>query len=140
MTNKADDNLDWRWIEGTVDTENEHIAIIYGDNDEVIALVAPAQEKTFVVEFKVKKKSDDPELQKIIVDALVETEEMLFEETPLAVEQQIKDLEAQGVEFIYLDKSEIARWAAAIQPLYDEYAQKYGAEWEQFLKVREPMR
>lgn len=80
------------------------------------------------------------DLQKIIVDALVETEEMLFEETPLAVEQQIKDMEAEGVEFIYLDKSEIARWAAAIQPLYDEYAQKYGAEWEQFLKIREPMR
>ena len=41
----------YKWVEGTVDTEKEHIKITYGEDPATVALVAPGEGRTFVVQF-----------------------------------------------------------------------------------------
>ncbi len=48
-------------------------------------------------------------------------------------------MKAKGVEFIYLDKAEQTRWQAALKPIYDDMAKKYGEDWNKFMKIRETM-
>ena len=50
------DESDWKWVEGIVDTNEDHIKIRYGDDPEPIALVAPGPEKTFIVQFVMEQK------------------------------------------------------------------------------------
>lgn len=50
------DQPDWKWILGTVDTNEDHIKIRYGDDPEPVALVAPGKGKTFVVQSLMKQK------------------------------------------------------------------------------------
>jgi len=79
------------------------------------------------------------DLQQIMLDAFLEAEEMLLEEGPADFERDLQKLRDEGLEVIYLDKSELARWQAAVQPVYEEMKAKYGAEWEPFAKIRETM-
>ena len=44
------DESDWKWVEGIVDTNEDHIKIRYGDDSDPVALVAPGEGKTFVVQ------------------------------------------------------------------------------------------
>jgi len=44
-------NSKWRWIEGEVDTREEHIRITYGENLLPVALIALDQDKTVIVQF-----------------------------------------------------------------------------------------
>lgn len=44
------DKSDWKWVFGTVDTDEDHIKIRYGDDPEPVALVAPGEGKTFMVQ------------------------------------------------------------------------------------------
>ena len=41
----------WRWTEGSVDAEADHIALTYQDDPKPLALVAPGPSQTFIVEF-----------------------------------------------------------------------------------------
>ena len=50
QTKKAGE-FEYRLVEGVVDTEKEHIGIWYGDDTRLIALIAPAPDKTFIVQY-----------------------------------------------------------------------------------------
>ncbi len=41
----------WRWIEGCIDADADHIALTYRDDPKPLALVAPGPSQTFIVEF-----------------------------------------------------------------------------------------
>ena len=41
----------WKWTEGLVDSEEEHIKISYGDDSVPVGLVAPPEKRAFTVQF-----------------------------------------------------------------------------------------
>jgi hypothetical protein len=57
-----------RWFEGSVNTDNEHIKITYGDNEEIIAIVEPVSKRDFKVQFLVDLDTKDDHTQKILED------------------------------------------------------------------------
>jgi hypothetical protein len=59
---------DWKWVEGAVDTDDDHIKIRYGDDPESVALFAPGPGKTFTVEFLPKLESLGQKDQEILDD------------------------------------------------------------------------
>ena len=79
------------------------------------------------------------DLQKIVEEAFLEGEEMFFEEQPAIYKSDLEKMEAAGVEIITIESSELDRWRAAVAPLYEQYAQEYGAEWAEYEKIREVM-
>ena len=50
MKGETVEKSDWKWVEGIVDTNEDHIKIRYGNDPEPVALLAPGEEKTFVVQ------------------------------------------------------------------------------------------
>ncbi len=79
------------------------------------------------------------DIQKIITDAFLETENAVWKEIPGTYNKDLETLKANKVEVIILDAAEIARWRTATSSLFDTYAKKYGAEWDQFMKIRDTM-
>ena len=64
---KDKNNLsNWNWFEGTVNTENDHIKITYGDSKYTIALIEPVGERSFKVQFLMKPEDTLIDGQKII--------------------------------------------------------------------------
>lgn len=41
----------WKWIEGVVNTDDDHMKLTYEENPDPIALVAPGERETFIVQF-----------------------------------------------------------------------------------------
>ncbi|MGD8986310.1 MAG: hypothetical protein PVI53_19955 [Desulfobacteraceae bacterium] len=41
----------WKWMEGTVNTDDDHMKLKYEDNPDPIALIAPGEGSTFIVQF-----------------------------------------------------------------------------------------
>ena len=65
MKGETVEKSDWKWVEGIVDTNEDHIKIRYGDDPEPVALVATGPEKTFTVQFLIKQEhlsQDDQEI------------------------------------------------------------------------------
>jgi len=60
----------WKWTEGFVDSEEEHIKISYGDDSLPVALIAPRGERAIAVQFVLTADSSttDP-YQKILEEA-----------------------------------------------------------------------
>lgn len=56
MKGKTMEQPDWKWVEGVVDRDEDHIKITYGEDPEPIALVAPGPGRTFTVEFVMEQK------------------------------------------------------------------------------------
>jgi len=81
-------------------------------------------------------KSLPADLQKIVGEAFEEAEREFFKSIPAVTGRDRKVMENAGVEFITLDKAELARWQAAMEALYKQMAAKYGADWERFTKIR----
>ena len=48
-----------KWCEGIVNTENDHIKIRYGKDSKRVALVAPGEENSFIVQFLLKARPSD---------------------------------------------------------------------------------
>lgn len=48
----------FRWVEGTVDQNLEHLRLVHEDCENVVAVVAPPEGNTFAVEFLVKDASE----------------------------------------------------------------------------------
>jgi len=51
LETKKKSRRNWKWIEGLVDSEEEHIKITYGDDHIPVALVACPQKRTLTVQF-----------------------------------------------------------------------------------------
>lgn len=68
MKGETVDQSDWKWVEGTVDVNGDHIKIRYGDEPEPVALLAPGPDKTFTVEFLPKLESLSRKDQEILDD------------------------------------------------------------------------
>ncbi len=51
MKNREKIRPTWKWSEGIVDADAEHIKIFYDKKRKPIALVAPEKEKSFIVQF-----------------------------------------------------------------------------------------
>jgi hypothetical protein len=62
------DKSDWKWVEGVVDRNDDHIKITYGEDPEPVALFAPGPEKTFTVEFLPKLEALSQENQETLDD------------------------------------------------------------------------
>jgi hypothetical protein len=76
--------LDWRWEEGVVDEQKEHIELRYGnaeetayDNWETIARIAKPKHHVFSVEWLVRQ--DSPEHKEILEDARRDLDFLLVE-------------------------------------------------------------
>ena len=68
MNNNFNQPSGWKWKEDKVDPEDEHIRVGYGGYDKPfvpVAMVAPGEEKCFLVEFLVKREELKPSKQKI---------------------------------------------------------------------------
>lgn len=48
----------WEWIEGRVDTDQDHFKINYGEDPTAIALVGRGEHQTFVIQFLENSSSD----------------------------------------------------------------------------------
>ena len=80
MIGEIMDESDWKWVEGIVDTNEDHIKIRYGDDPEPIAVVAPDEGKTFVVQSLVNQLNlFDKSEQEIPVDVRKELDFYLVE-------------------------------------------------------------
>ena len=58
----------WQWVTGIVDDNVEHIRIWHVENETPIALVAPGQGRSFVVQFLLADKPEDILICKIMKD------------------------------------------------------------------------
>lgn len=75
----------WKWVTGSVDTNQEYIEIRYGDLNEVepedfipVARIGPPQDKTFPVEFLIDPVSS--EYREVIEETRKELDFYLLEE------------------------------------------------------------
>ena len=57
---------DFKWVDGTVNTDDDHIKIVYGDNQILAALIGHYQEKTFTVQFVLPEDLNTKDRQHII--------------------------------------------------------------------------
>jgi hypothetical protein len=73
------DQADWKWVEGIVDTNEDHIKIRYGEYPEPVALFAPGPEKTFTVQFLLKQEPPSQKDQEILNDVREKLEFFLVE-------------------------------------------------------------
>lgn len=82
MNNKNDQSSERQWLEGKVDAKKEHIKVGYGGFDKpfvTIAMVAPKEEESFVVEFVVKRADLDPKKKQIYDKVLRQLDYFLVE-------------------------------------------------------------
>jgi len=54
----------WRWIEGIVGREMDHIVLTYRDGPNPVALLSPGPSQTFIVEFPVEPTGEDARLKR----------------------------------------------------------------------------
>lgn len=81
----------WKWTQGYVDPEEEHIKISYGDDSIPVALVAPYRKRAFTVQFVI---TADP--------STTNPYQKIFEET------------RKELDFYLIEKGEEDPWAYAI--------------------------
>lgn len=81
----------WKWTEGFVDSEGEHIKITYGDDNIPVALVAPPEKRAFTVQFVLSADS-----------STTNPYQKIFEET------------RKELDFYLIEKREKDPWAYAI--------------------------
>lgn len=128
---------------GTVDASNTSIGSALSDKMyEPAKYYTNAKYTTAGVELAMNLstfKSLSPDLQKIVLDSFKEADTRFFTEAPGVVLDNIKQMQAKGVTFIDLDKAELARWQAAIAPLYKTLETKYSNDWAKFAKIRDTM-
>jgi hypothetical protein len=41
----------WKWMEGTVNTDDDHMKLTYEERPDPVALIAPGEGSTFIVQF-----------------------------------------------------------------------------------------
>ena len=69
----------WQWVTGIVDDNVEHLRIWHVENETPIALVAPGQGRSFVVQFLLADKPEDILICKIMKDVRHELDYYLVE-------------------------------------------------------------
>lgn len=79
---------------------------------------------------KAKFDSLSPEFQKILLDAGAEAATQDFQATKAAEDKQIAQLKSLGMQVTEPDN---AAFKAAVQPIYDKYAQANGADWAKLM-------
>lgn len=80
------------------------------------------------------------DLQEIIVSTFLELEAEHYASLGELVEKEWDVLRASpGVEIYELPSGERSRWVEAVEPLYDELAQKYPDEWPKFMEIMEKL-
>lgn len=128
-------------LRGTVDATNSSISSTLADKYfEVAKYYNTVPYTTAGVEIAMSMNawnSLPADLQKIFTDVALESEKWVWQEAPVASGKEVEQLKAKGVTFNSLTADEKARWEAALQPMYDGLAKKYGDEWTKFLKIRE---
>jgi len=58
----------WKWTEGIVDKEEDHVKITYGDDSVPVALVAPRGKRAFTVQFVLGSEPSTAELHQKILE------------------------------------------------------------------------
>ena len=69
----------WQWVKGIVNDKDDHIKIWHVENENPIALVAPGQDRSFVVQFLLTDKPEDIHTCKLIEEVRYELDFYLVE-------------------------------------------------------------
>jgi len=69
----------WQWITGIVNDKDDHIKIWHAENENAVALVAPGQDRSFVVQFLLADNPEDIQTCKIIEEVRKELDYFLVE-------------------------------------------------------------
>ncbi|MGD0354323.1 MAG: hypothetical protein ABSB31_02625 [Dehalococcoidia bacterium] len=69
----------WKWVKGIVNDKDDHIKIWHVENENPVALLAPGQERSFVVQFLLADKPEDIQTCKIIEAVRHELDYFLIE-------------------------------------------------------------
>jgi len=69
-------------------------------------------------------------------ESVLRQEAWMFEQNKVDIVELLDVIKGHGVEIIEIPAEEMARWDAAIAPFFDSLAEKYGPEWDAFLKIQ----